>query len=88
MRIAAYNLTVPVGIRAYVTIPTVPDRGLTILEVQEESKVVWSASSGTDHAVLGVGVVERRQGSVEEELAVPMGAGHYSFAARWQRSNY
>ena len=88
MRIAAYNLTVPVGIRAYVTVPTVPDRGLTILEVQEASKVVWSASSGTGHTVLGVGAVERRQGSVEEELAVPIGAGHYSFAARWQRSIY
>ena len=88
MRIAAYNLTVPVGIRAYVTIPTVPDRGLTIFDVQEQSKVVWSAFSRTGHAVLGVGVVERRQGSVEEELAVPMDAGHYSFAARWQRSNY
>ena len=90
LRIVAYNLTVPVGIRAHIAIPTVPDRGLKILEVREASEVIWSAAStsGNSHAVLGVGAVERRHGLVEEELAVPVVAGHYSFTAYWQRSTY
>ena len=88
---AAYNLTVPVGVRAHVTIPTVPDRGLTILELREAGKVIWSSATSAEgiiHEVLGVGSVERRQGSAEEELTVPVGVGHYSFTTMWERSEY
>lgn len=92
-----YNLTVPVmapatvgpaGVQAHVTIPTrIGESEAGLLEVREAGALVWSAASGEGDervvSVSGVGEARLQVGTAEVELLLPLGAGRYSFTARY-----